>query len=178
MYCILPYKAYIFDINSTTFNKDGSIFNTIAMIEVISASKKHTNQPFNNLKTSFYLTAFCLIALSIFVTWTKFDLDYNHNISISVREDDDNYQFTANYEAANTRRVQQYINKSIEPNGLFRSENDYFDVTTSLADNTKFYIKESPGKLKITLDKKRNSTASYLRIKKMCEGIKQLVAGK
>ena len=148
------------------------------MIEVTSASKRHTNQPFNNLKTSFFLTAFCLITLTIFVIWTKFDLNYNHNISISVKEDDDNYQFTAYYDAVNTRRVQKYINKSIEPNGLFTSEDDYFDVTTSLADNTKFYIKESPGRLKIALNKRGNSTASYLRIKKMCEGIKLLLAGK
>jgi hypothetical protein len=129
------------------------------------------------MKTSFFITAFCILSLSVFLLWTKFEVN-NHDISISVKEDDDTYQFYASYDAGNTRRVQQYINNSIEPNGLFKSEDDRFDVTTSLVDNTQFYIKESPGRLKIELNKRKNSTASYYRIKRMCEGIKNLIAVK
>jgi hypothetical protein len=60
---------------------------------------------------------------------------------------------------------------------MAKSENDYVDASTSLPDNTRFYISESPGRLKIRLNKTQNSTASYFRIKKMCEGVKQLLAG-
>jgi len=101
----------------------------------------------------------------------------NHDIAISVSENDDTYTFTASYNAANNQQVYDYINKNISPDQLGNSANDYFDVTTSLPDKTTFYIKESPGKLKIKLDKRRNSTASYYRIKNMCEGIKRLLAG-
>ena len=127
------------------------------------------------MKTSFFLATFCLISLSIFIVYTKFEVN-NHDISISVNENNDTYAFSASFNPANTGLVDRYINNSISPNSLAKSENDYFDVTTSLTDGTIFYAKESPGKLKIAFDKKKNSTASYYRIKKMCEGIKGLLS--
>jgi len=131
----------------------------------------------NKMKASFFLTAICLLSLSAFLLWTKVEVNH-HDTNISISEDDDAYTFKAHYNEANTRVVYNYLNESIRPDQLGNSENDYFDVTTSLPDNTKFYIKESPGRLKIILDKKSNSYASYMRIKKMCEGIKALLTNK
>ncbi len=129
------------------------------------------------MKTSFYLTAFCILSLSIFLVWSKPELN-NHDTAITVNENDDSYTFTASYDRGNSRAVYNYINRNISPNRLGDSEKDYFDVTTSLTDKTVFYIKESPGKLKIAIDKRKNSTASYYRIKNMCEGVKGLLAGR
>jgi hypothetical protein len=91
----------------------------------------------------------------------------------------------AEYNTSNSAKVLHYINSSLKPGGQPDQANDYFDintrridVTTILSDKTEFYIKESPGKLKIALDKNKNSTASYYRIKKMCEGIQGLLAGR
>jgi hypothetical protein len=132
------------------------------------------------MKTSFYLTAFCLVSLSIFLLCAKM-ANNTGNISITVNDTDDNYKFTASFDPNATPRVLQYINKSIGPSG----SSDYFDVATSkidittrLNDHTEFYIKGSPGELKVVLDKRINSHASFLRIKRMCEGIKDLLAGK
>ena len=138
---------------------------------------RYLTKSHNQMKTSFFLATFCLISLSAFIVYTKFDVN-NHDISISVNENNDTYTFSAAYNPGNTTMVNRYVNKSISPNSLAKSENDYFDVTTSLTDGTVFYVKESPGKLKIEFDKKKNSTASYYRIKKMCEGVKGLLAGK
>ena len=129
------------------------------------------------MKTSFYLTAFCILSLSIFLVWSKLELN-NHDTSIAISENNDTYTLTASYDRGHSRAVYNYINENIRPNQLGDSEKDYFDVTTSLPDKTVFYIKESPGKLKIELNKKKNSTASYHRIKKMCEGVKGLLAGR
>jgi len=129
------------------------------------------------MKTSFYLTAFCVIALSIFLVWKKNEI-YGVSVAISVNENEETYKFSAVYDTNNTGRVQSYINNKISPNGLFQSENDYLDVSTTLADKTQFHVKESPGRLKIELDKRKNTYGSYIRIKKMCEGIKSLLAGK
>jgi hypothetical protein len=129
------------------------------------------------MKISFLLTALCLVSVSIFLVWTKFEVNYN-GVDISVNENADTYNFAAHYDAARTGTVYSYLNSSISPDRLGDSEKDYFDVTTSLPDGTNFYVKESPGKLKIALDKRKNSYASYMRIKKMCEGIKSLLAGK
>jgi hypothetical protein len=129
------------------------------------------------MKTTVFFAAFSIIALSLFLVFARFGV-FDHNISISVSEDDEAYTFSANYNKANTARVESYINKCIRPDRLGNSADDYVDVTTSLPDKTQFYIKESPGRLKIKLDKRKNTTASYNRIKKMCEDIKQLLAGK
>jgi len=129
------------------------------------------------MKTTFFLALFCLVCLSIFVMWTKHAIN-DHDISITVKEDDDSYKFSASFDAMNTSEVWRYINKCISPNALGKSEKDYFDATASLQDKTTFYIKEAPGKLKIELNKRQNSTASYLHIKKICEGVKDILGGK
>jgi hypothetical protein len=126
------------------------------------------------MKAGVFFAAFSIIALSIFLVFARFEV-FDHNISVSVSEDNDTYTFSAVYNKANTGRVEGYINKCISPDQLGNSVNDYIDATTALPDGTRFYVKESPGRIKISIDKKRNSTASYYRIKNMCEGIKGLV---
>ena len=129
----------------------------------------------NKMKTSFFIAAFCLVALSILVGWSKLERINNDDLSISVSDTDDTYTFKASFNEGNTGKVQDYINDSIKPNGLFKSTHDYFNVTTTLKDGTYFYVKESPGRLKIEIDKRKNPTASYQRIKKMCEGVSTIL---
>jgi hypothetical protein len=130
------------------------------------------------MKASFFLALLCLASLSIFVGWMKFQHHNNDNLSISVTDTDDTYALSAKFNEDYTGRVQDYINHSIRPNGLFRSAHDYFNVTTRLSDNTEFHIKESPGELELEFDKRKNSYASYQRIRKMCEGVSEVLKGK
>ncbi|SHN12809.1 hypothetical protein [Mucilaginibacter sp. OK098] len=129
------------------------------------------------MKTSFFIAALCLVSLSIFIGWVKLQKN-NGDVAISVSDTDEAYTYIASFDEDYTDKVQGYINHSIKPNGLFRSTHDYFDVTTTLKDGTGFYVKESPGNLKIEINKKKNSTASYFRIKKMCDGISNVLKGK
>jgi hypothetical protein len=140
----------------------------------IKVMPQYLTKSHNQMKTSFFLATFCLISLSAFIIYTKFNANnINRNgTSISISEDDNSYQLEAVYNVGNTGRVERYINRCISPNSLGKSENDYFDVTTSLTDGTVFCVKESPGKLKVEFNKRKNSTASYYRIKKMCDGVK------
>ena len=129
------------------------------------------------MKTSFYLTTCCLIALGLFLLWGKLAVN-NNDTSVVINENGNMYEFLASYPTGETGKVQDYINSNVRPNGLFRSENDYFNVTTVLTDRTEFNVKEAPGKLRIELDKQKNSTASISRIKNMCTGIKALLKTK
>jgi len=129
------------------------------------------------MKTSVIFATFSIIALSVFLFWARFNV-YDHDTAITVNDDRDSYTFTAHYDRRETGRVESFINRKISPDQMGSSENDYIDANTKLNDNTRFYIKESPGKLKIALDKRTNGTASYYRIRKMCEGVKNLLAGK
>jgi len=129
------------------------------------------------MKTRLYLSTICLLSVSVFLLWAKFEVTRNFT-SVSVIEDADTYLFTATYKADKARRVYNYINTSIRPVQLGNSENDYVDVTTVLSDKTQFYVKESSGKVKIKFDKWKNSRASYIRVKRMCDGIKAILAAK
>jgi len=126
------------------------------------------------MKTGFYLTICCLFILSIFVGYTKYVKNYD-GVEISVHDDTDTYLMEAHYNVNSTSKVQWYINRCIAPNSLFSSDHDYLNVTTSLQDGTSYYVKSSPGHMKISIDKRKNSTASVMRIRKMCTGIKELL---
>jgi len=128
------------------------------------------------MKTSVLFAAFSIIALGSFLLWARFNI-YDHDTAITVNDDSDSYTFTAHYDQGKTGRVESFINQKISPDQMGSSVNDYIDANTRLDDNTRFYIKESPGRLKIRLDKTTNSSASYRRIRRMCEGVKDLLAG-
>ncbi|GAB4056090.1 hypothetical protein [Spirosoma litoris] len=90
---------------------------------------------------------------------------------ISVKDSDDTYEFFAKFDKSKTQQVQDFINAEVAPTSSFSGDN--VDITTTLDDHTKFKLEESPGRVRIELDKGDNSEASYRRIKKMCEGIKK-----
>lgn len=125
------------------------------------------------IKTIFILSSLIIISCTACI----FDWD-NHNISISTNDGTDYYQFSAKYNKHKTGDVQYFINKNIAPNKLFVSPHDYIDAYTELKDGTRFYIKSSQGKLKIKLNKKENSEASYQKIRNMCAGIKDILTVK
>ncbi len=125
-----------------------------------------------NIKYQIACYIFLAIACISCIEWN------DHNINISIKEKRDYYQFNASFSKYKTAEVQYYINKSISPNDFFTSPHDHIDVFQELNDGTKFHLKSSPGKLKIRLDKRENSEASYLRIKDMCEGLKGVLAEK
>jgi len=120
-------------------------------------------------KKSIVLSAVFIILMGLFFSCTY--RRHHHNISVSISESSDTYRLRAEYDENNTWRVQRYINRQLEPNGLFASTEDHFDVTTELKDRTRFYIKAEPGSLLIKINKHENSYESYMRIKTMCRGI-------
>ena len=123
------------------------------------------------------LQIFAAIAL-LFVLFSCSYHRRHHGLDVSVSESHDSFRLRAYYDEDKTGKVQRYINRQLEPNGLFASNHDYFDVTTELTDRTKFYIKASPGKLFIEINKNENSYASYNRIKMMCQGVAEVLKEK
>ncbi len=121
---------------------------------------------------------FCTAILCLFMIGS-FSCFYNDkDISIHVNDTNEHYEFKASYPKGETGRVQDYINESMAPNGLFSSTHDYLNVYTELKDRTKFHVKSSPGRMDIELNKDENSIESYNRIKSMCEGIKNILTKK
>ena len=100
---------------------------------------------------------------------------FRHGLDVSISESGSSYKMQAYYNRNKTGAVQRFINREIQPSGLYQSEDDYFDVHTELSDRTRFYIKSSPGKIIIKINKRENSYASYMRVKNICEGVANIL---
>jgi hypothetical protein len=97
------------------------------------------------------------------------------NMSISVREDDEEYRMNASYDEDKTMAVDNYI-KSCTGSGYRYNGHGDFNATLVLDDNSRVYIKSKEGRLKIKFNKEENSEEAYEKIRHMCEGIKELLA--
>lgn len=89
--------------------------------------------------------------------------------SFSVSENDETYKIAASFNKKKNKDVQEVLHSFIKPNNIFDSGNVTYDGSITLSDKTSFDIKFLPGELKIKLDKTKNSTASYKKIKKLGE---------
>jgi len=99
----------------------------------------------------------------------------DHNgISIRINESDNTYQFYASFGKNKTRQLQKFLDNRLKTNKML--ENAKMDSYITLTDNTILYIKTTPGKLLIKLDKNENTDASYARIKKIGEQVKMNLA--
>ena len=128
------------------------------------------------MKIKFLLPAGCLFLLFGFSA-CHVHHGNNHDLSVSVKESDDEYQFTASFDEDKTRKVQNFISGYTGENGLFKNGgNVEIDANTTLDDNAQIYIRCHPGRLKIKFDRDDNSAISYEHAKEMCEGIKDILA--
>lgn len=126
------------------------------------------------MKTAAFLMTFCLVILMACLPYLTKKIN-GDNISISVSESDDWYKITADYPEEQTRKVQRCLDEYLEPSGM-SFVNARIDGDIALDNKANFYIRTSPGTLNIKLDKQKNSTASYRRMKKLGEELKEVLA--
>lgn len=116
--------------------------------------------------------------LLVWLSVSCFHFDDDHNINISVSENENVYKMSAHFTRSKTRAVHEFMDKKLgHPNNV-SFVNSEIDATLTLQDQTVFYVKSYPGELEIKLDKEKNSYEAYKRVKEMCEGIKSVVADK
>lgn len=128
------------------------------------------------MKTAAFFMTFCLVIVMASLPFLTKKIN-GDNISISVSESEDWYKLTADYPEEKTRKVQRCLDEYLEPSGM-SFVNARIDGDIKLDNKTYFYINTSPGTLKIKLDKRKNTTASYRRMKKLSEGLKEVLADK
>lgn len=126
------------------------------------------------MKTVAFFMTFCLVIIMACLPYLTKKID-SDNISISVSESDEWYKISADYPEKKTRKVQHCLDEYLEPSGM-SFVNARIDGDIALDNKARFYIKTSPGTLKIKLDKRINSTVSYHRMKKLSEGLKEVLA--
>ena len=126
------------------------------------------------MKTAAFLMTFCLVIIMACLPYLTKKISGN-DISITVSESDDWYKLTADYPEEKTRKVQSCMDEYLEPSGMSFVD-ARIDGDIALDNKANFYINTSPGTLKIKKEKKKNSTASYRRMKKLGNELKNLLA--
>jgi hypothetical protein len=100
---------------------------------------------------------------------TQFDDD--DNITLRIKENEDQYQVYARYSRHRAPDVQSYLDRTLGTDHMFRKTK--IDATITLDDHTRFYVRNSPGKLVIRLNRDENSEQAYWRLKELAEGLKK-----
>jgi hypothetical protein len=131
-----------------------------------------------NLVMKRFLTIFflCLVIIAgcsciVFVQWVKHHGHFRDgDISFQVKESDDRYQVYASYDRDRTAQIQRYLDYKLHTKNLFRHSR--IDADIVLEDNTKLYVKNTPGRLVIKFDRGDNSEEAYHIIKELTQGLK------
>ena len=118
----------------------------------------------------------CYVTLVCF--YSSCLIHHDGNVSISISESKDAYSMVAHYSKDKTKDIQRYMDKRIGRTNNISFVNTEMDARITLDDETRFYIKSSPGELKIKFNKVENSYQSYVEIKEMCMGIKAIIQEK
>lgn len=100
----------------------------------------------------------------------------DHDISIAISDDDDEYEMDAAYKRSQTHAVQVYLNDHLLNGEIKLRHNDHVDKEITLDDKTTFYINTNPGNLYIKIDKTENSEESCERVRQTCEDLKEILA--
>lgn len=112
-----------------------------------------------------------LSAATAFRHFAGIRYDHDNNISLHIRENDDLYQVSARYDRHRTSEVQYYLDRTLGTDHMFRKSK--INATITLDDHTRFYVKNSPGRLVIKLNRFENSEEAYWRMKELAEGLKK-----
>lgn len=99
----------------------------------------------------------------------------NDDLSITVKKTEMAYNFEASFPQNKTKKVKEYIEKSLAYDTLFKDENSQVNGEISLPDGTKFYLKTESGFIIIDFKKEKNSYNSYKKMENLCMGIKELL---
>ena len=79
---------------------------------------------------------------------------HDHDCSITVFDDEDEYEMEASYSKKQARAVRVYLNDHLLNNNIVLHKNGSFNDEVTLDDNTTFYINTHPGELRIKIDKR------------------------
>lgn len=129
------------------------------------------------MKYSNLFIILCLLSFAFCFPYLKKELN-GDNIKISRTETQEGFTFTASFNKVKSPKVQAYIDEYLKPMGNFSMKNVEIDATITLDDKSNFYLKTTPGELKIKVEKEETSASNYFKLKRMCESLSDVIAKK
>lgn len=129
------------------------------------------------MKYSNLFIIFCLLSFAFCFPYLKKEFN-GDNIKISRTETVDGFTFTAGFNKTKSPKIQAYIDEYLKPAGDFSLKNTEIDATITLNDKSTFYLKTTPGELKIVVEKDETSASNYFKLKIMCESLSDVIREK
>lgn len=115
----------------------------------------------------------CSIATLFLLCATTFS--QGKTVSATTTESDKAYELSAIFDKDKNQEVLRHMDKVLGKDNNISFANTQLDAKMSLDDKSTFYIKLTPGNLKMKFSKKENTEANYKKLKKMCEELKEIV---
>jgi len=101
--------------------------------------------------------------------------DNDKNISFHYKDSDNSYTMDARFGKSKTRKAERYMNEMIGRQNNLSFSNTETDAVFTLDDGSKFYMKKTPGHIKISMNKDETSDQTYHAVKQMCQGMKDVI---
>lgn len=101
---------------------------------------------------------------------------HHHDVSVTISDDEDEYEMDAMYKKEQIHDVQVYLNEHLLTSGKISIRNMRGDEKITLDDKTTLYINSAPGELRIRFDKRENDKESNEMVKDLCEDLKDILA--
>ncbi len=121
------------------------------------------------MKKIFLFLFICMVFIAGIFSFVLYKVWFSNNISISVNDSEDRFQLYASYPRNKARRIQHLIDSRFH-NAMLRKNRVDGYMTTD--DNTQFYVRTTPGRFLIRLNKNENNEEACLRLKQLGEEIK------
>ncbi len=115
-----------------------------------------------------------LAALAL-LSYLAFHYANRNDINLEVSENESELNISAEFPDEKTPVVKNYLKKELKLSKNISTKNNKIEENISLEDGTFFYMKLAEGRLKIEMERKRNSQTAYKRLKKMFEGLKTVL---
>ena len=94
------------------------------------------------------------------------------DLSVQVKENENKYRFYAYYSRHKTKRIQRYLDHELTSDkNVFR--NARIDADMTVDNNILVHVTCKPGLLVIDLDKTKNDSAAYYKIKEVGEELRR-----
>lgn len=117
-----------------------------------------------------------LVAIGLIV-FAGFHYSNKNDISLKFSETETELSVSAKFPNEKTPDVQKYLTKELSDSKDLTFEDTNIDGEIGLNDGTFFYMKLAEGRLKIEMERKRNTSSAYKKMKKLCEGLKEVLTG-
>jgi hypothetical protein len=127
------------------------------------------------MKTKTYLLFVLVIYFGMNIHCKTGKRSGSANISFIMEESEDHFSIFADYDPANTKKVESVLDKYLKESNDPSFMNTKLDADLTLRNRTVFHIKHNSGELEIELDKDKNPGQTIQTFKKMAEELKRSI---